>query len=363
MLLADLNLIPSYDMLGLPMPAWLAQSLMALTLALHWTFLSMAAGGAVAYVLFRRDSPGVPGPRRRALAAFLPLSLQTAMTLGIAPLLFVQVLYGQFFYTANILMGWVWLGLLVLMIVNFYMLYYAWHRTRTGRTAWLLGIAVLAHMAISAKILTANATLTQSPDAWDGFRAMGGLVPFMGDALFWPRWTMALSALLGGGGLFVAIFLRARAGDSTDAVRPPVGKALAVSHVGLAGAIAAGLWAAVRLPQAARAALPGGAEAALPYAALGAAALTLLLTLLARRSGSLAALLAPAGTFLVALLAVAGLRDAVRRAALAEHFRLASVPVHAQWSSFSLFAVILVLGLALMAYLVRLGFAPVPERA
>ncbi|HUT01605.1 MAG TPA: hypothetical protein VM031_04065, partial [Phycisphaerae bacterium] len=125
-LLAESSLIPAFDMLGLPMPAWLAQTLMALTLALHWAFLSMTAGGAVAYVHSRRRPVGGVEAVGKKLAAFLPLSLTTAMTLGIAPLLFVQVLYGQFFYTANILMGYVWLGLLALMIANFYLLYYAW---------------------------------------------------------------------------------------------------------------------------------------------------------------------------------------------------------------------------------------------
>ena len=357
MLLADSSLIPAFDMLGLPMPAWLAQTLMALTLALHWAFLSMTAGGAVAYVHSRRRPVGGVEAVGKKLAAFLPLSLTTAMTLGIAPLLFVQVLYGQFFYTANILMGYVWLGLLALMIANFYLLYYAWRRIRDGRGVAAVGAAILLLLAVSAMILSANATLAQSPQAWQAFRAKGGVAPYLGDATFWPRWLMALSALFAGGGLFVAIFTRLGAGDA-PAARPHVARALHVAVAGLLGMIAFGLWGATRLPEPAHAALLSGAESPFTYAAAAALALCLIVTAAARLTPSPPRLLLAAAAFLASLLALAAARDTLRRAALADHFRLADVPVHPQWTSFTLFAIVLVGGLALIAYIVRLAFAP-----
>ena len=57
----------------------------------------------------------------------------------------------------------------------------------------------------------------------------------------------------------------------------------------------------------------------------------------------------PRGTFFVALLSCALVRDTMRRAALAEHFDIAAVPVHSQWTSFALLAVIFVAGLGLIA--------------
>ena len=60
---------------------------------------------------------------------------------------------------------------------------------------------------------------------------------------------------------------------------------------------------------------------------------------------------APAGRLWIAL----------RSAALADHFRLADVPVHAQWSSFALFAIVFAVGLALIAYIVKLAFPGGPK--
>ncbi|MEE9203583.1 MAG: hypothetical protein V3U08_01100 [Nitrospirales bacterium] len=40
-----------------------------------------------------------------------------AIVLGVAPLLFIQVLYGQLFYTAAILVGRVWILLILVLIL------------------------------------------------------------------------------------------------------------------------------------------------------------------------------------------------------------------------------------------------------
>ena len=362
MLIANINLIPSYDMLGLPAPAWLVQFLTALTLALHWVFLSMTAGGAAAHILMRRGLTDAQGKRKTGIAAFLPFSLTMAMTMGIGPLLFVQVLYGNFFYTANILMGYVWLGLLVLVIGTFYMLYYGWYRLKQGRSTPGVGVLVLLLMAGSAVILSANATLMQNPGDWQGFRAMSGVVPYLGDATFLPRWSLAIFALISGGGLFVAIFMRIWA----SLYREPSGgveirNALTFTLVGLIGVLACGFWGCLSLPQSTRDTLLSGPESIFPYAAAVAFAASFALALVARRSHSLRNLILPCVTFFVALLCTAAVRDTMRRIALAEHFDLTAIPVNSQWGSFVLFAVLLVLGLGIVAYMVKLAFTPKPQ--
>ena len=358
MLAAETIFVPSYDMLGLPMPAWLAQFLMALTLALHWAFLSLTAGGAAAHLLAGRRSSQGAQPWRRALAAFMPFSLTTAVTMGVAPLLFVQVLYGHFFYTANILMGYVWLGLLVVVIGIFYLLWYGLHRVLHGRSSGAVGLLVLALMALAAVILSANATLLQDPGVWQAFRAGRGVVPYLGDATFWPRWTFALFALVAGGGLFVSLLLRIWAALYRQAPPSQIASGLVAALLGLIGMLACGLWGSLALPAETRSALLTGAESIFLYAAILALVASAALAFLAKRSPSLAALAWPALTFFVGLMAVAALRDTIRRKALAAHFSLSTVAVHSQWSSFVLFAVIFVLGLALVAYMVRAALAP-----
>jgi len=347
------NLIPSYDMLGSPMPAILAQFLMALTLAAHWAFLAMTMGGAVAYVM--GQGSGDETPVRAKLSAFLPYSLSMAMTLGIAPLLFVQVLYGNFFYTANILVGYVWLGLLALMVVNLYLLFWAWLRSRQGKCIRGLGVLILILLAASAFILATNGTLAQNPQDWETFRANSGVTPYYGDATLVPRWLFALSALLAGGGLFVALFTRLQIPDG-DATTRPVSRPLRVSIAGCIGTLVFGLWGSLALPKPVRTSLFGSLESVFVYAAIVGFAAALVLGYTALKSMAVKRMLFSAIALFVGLFATAALRDTLRRLALAEYFDLSSVPVHSQWSSFMLFAVILVLGLGLIGYIVVLSY-------
>src|ERR1035438_845348 len=59
------------------------------------------------------------------VAKKLPSLLPATITLGIAPLLFVQVLYGQFFYTSSIIIAWPWFLVLVFLTIAYYGFYLA----------------------------------------------------------------------------------------------------------------------------------------------------------------------------------------------------------------------------------------------
>ncbi len=344
--------IPSPDMLGLPMPAWLGQCLMALTLAVHWSFLAMTAGGLVGLHLGRGDDDA-----RRRLAGMMALALAMAMTVGIAPLLFVQVLYGQFFYSANILMGYVWLGLLPIMIAAFYLIHYCWRQAGLGRSTRYPAALALILMGLAAVILVANATLAQTPQVWRAFAAFGSVRPYMGDPAFWARWTLAASTMLAGGGLFLAIWRQAAASGNNagaarvSAIRRPAEAAL----LGLAAMLGAAVWTALAQPlDMSRALLAGPEYAIVAYAVIAAIAMAILLSILAVRKPTLSRLIPAAVVMFVALLAIAAARDTIRRAALSPAFDLSAVPVHAQWDSFALWAVVFVAGLALSAYIIVL---------
>ncbi|MCH7556625.1 MAG: hypothetical protein IIB56_04110 [Planctomycetes bacterium] len=361
MLIANVSLIPSYDMLGMPILPWIVQVLMALTLALHWSFLAMTAGGATAYVVNRYNSLNSDTVALKGLSAFLPFSLSMAMTLGIAPLLFVQVLYGNFFYTANILMGYVWLGLLVLMIANFYLLYLGFWLSKHQRGVRCVGILILLLLAGSALILSSNATLTQSPQAWEAFRANKGIALYLGDTTLLPRWTFAIFALLAGGGLFVAIYALLRSGTKNETAGRAISKAVLVSVVGMAGILISGFWASRSLPQATRSSLFSSGESVFAYAAAASFVLALVLTLSSWFKKSVLKLGLSAVLFFLGLLAMAALRDTLRRIALGKQLNLAEIPVHSQWDSFALFLVIFILGLMLVGYIVKEGFFNRPK--
>ena len=357
MFLANTNLVPSYDMLGLPAPAWLIQLLMALTLALHWAFLAMTAGGVVALIFSRNRSPDVSAAAMRtSLGIVLPFSLSMAMTLGIAPLLFVQTLYGNLFYAANIMMAYVWLGLLIFMLVNLYLLFLGWSRLKRNLSVRTTSIIILILMALSALILSSMATLTQNPQDWEQFRAHSGGVPYLADATLLPRWLLALCALLAGGSLFAAIYERMYLSAGKEETQQRMSKLLLVSALSVVGVLLCGLWGSLMLSEQARETLSGSGESIFGYAALVLFHVAMVVAFAASRRASPAKMIVAAIAFFLALFSTAALRDTVRRIALADYHSPLRMTVHAQWSSFVLFAIIFVLGLGVVAYAVRISY-------
>ena len=71
---------------------------------------------------------------------------------GVAPLLFLQTLMGQFFFTSSILMGWGWFSVVVVLIFAFYVTYlqsFRGPRLGRARTPLLAATSVFTTVAFS----------------------------------------------------------------------------------------------------------------------------------------------------------------------------------------------------------------------
>ena len=108
------DLIPALDPLPLPAPAWLFHVLLVFTFFLHALFMNLTLGGTILAAVGQLLGGGRADDHRGVLADRLmginTYAISLAITTGVAPLLFVQLLYQQYFYTATILIGWIWLG-------------------------------------------------------------------------------------------------------------------------------------------------------------------------------------------------------------------------------------------------------------
>jgi hypothetical protein len=80
-----------------------------------------------------------------------PMAMAATVTLGVAPLLFLQLVYPRQMYAAAIISGWFWLGIIVAVIVAYYALYRAAMRgDSTGKVSrGALGLAVLGLLYVS----------------------------------------------------------------------------------------------------------------------------------------------------------------------------------------------------------------------
>ena len=296
------------------------------TLALHAVFVSYVVGGT-SYVLVqalrRRDDALADTVRDR-----LPFMLGCGITAGVAPLLFVQLLHQQRFYTANLLLGPRWLAVVPALIVGFYALYLAKHGERWRRLALAAALACFLFVAWSWSELH---ELMAADPAWHDFYAAGSRV-FTGGVIA-PRMVVL-------GGAMVALFATVAAWSTAEHARLAV-IALCARIVSAGGAL--WLWRAGF-------SLDGSALAWLGVlaAALVVEAGAWLVVWRTQREVALAVATA-AGTG--ALLAAVVVREAPR-VALIE-------PAHALDGGGELvFALALVLGAAAIAWVIRITRTP-----
>ena len=171
--------IPLADPLPLPAPAGLLWALLQLTFLLHLVAMNVVLGGTILALHWRFSRRAEGAPQRAALLAFfakaLPVAVAATVTLGVAPLLFVQVLYGRLFFTSSILMAWFWLAIVPLVILAYYGAYLLAFRGEAlgGRARVVAGIVMLL-FAVVAFLQVSNATRSIRPDTFvDAYRASG----------------------------------------------------------------------------------------------------------------------------------------------------------------------------------------------
>ena len=163
--------IPQVNPLPLPGPVWLFTALLLLVFTLHLVAMNSAVGGGVwaLWNYLRGRHGGHEYSRRLAgeLAGMLPVFLAFTVTLGVAALLFLQVLYGNFFYASSIVIGALWLAVIPLVIVAYYGYYFFSDQVSkgTGIAGCALAISVCVLLAVGF-IYVNNLTLMQNPGSW-----------------------------------------------------------------------------------------------------------------------------------------------------------------------------------------------------
>lgn len=215
----------------LPAPTVWYVLLYVATLLLHVAFMSYVLGGALALgvIALRRrlHVVGGAGPMpamARLLKDWMPSALSAAITAGIAPLLFVQILYQQEFYTANLLSFHRWMAILPVLIAVFYLLYLLKSRRLEGRAAaqGAIALVVTACVLFVAWSWIENHLLSLDRAVWARqyeTRAMiyasPAILPRLG---FWIAGALPVWALLAGWQMRVGA-----AGTTADEARDAAG--------------------------------------------------------------------------------------------------------------------------------------------
>src|SRR5271165_6599219 len=117
--------LPHLDPMPLPAPVWLLRTLLLLTFFLHVLFMNCLLGGTTITLvcMMRRTTSAFSARLAGDLGRLLPSVFAFTITLGVAPLLFLQVMYGHLLYTSSILIGVPWLAVIGLVILAYYGVY------------------------------------------------------------------------------------------------------------------------------------------------------------------------------------------------------------------------------------------------
>jgi len=318
------------------------------TFIIHILIMNVMLGAAIiAFVhhLLGRSDKDSPS---KTISKKLPFTIAFAVNFGVAPLLFIQVLYGQFLYTSSVLMAAFWLGVVGLVIIAYASAYYYDFRYDAlgGMKTVFIGLSVSCLLAV-AFIFTNNMTLMLNPETWTGyFEKSGGTMLNLGDPTLVPRFLHIVASSIALGGLGLAL-LHSRRKDDPQASRW-LRHGMNWYAFATMVQMALGLWFLTALPERVSSLLLGGS---LPHtlifaagASLGIFSISNALRYNVRTSTVLS---------LTTISLMLYLRDMVRDAYLAPYFNVSDRVVTGQYLPLALFILTLAAGIGITIWMVR----------
>ncbi|CAG9200670.1 conserved membrane hypothetical protein [Paraburkholderia tropica] len=201
------------DPAGIPAPPFVFQALMVITWALHIAFvhLSMGAAGLAIYA-FHSRSRGAHWTRlSMAMTKVAKVGVSLLIVLGVAPLLFTQVIYDPQWYTSNVLSGrWALAFIFTLLVAycSWYVFYVSNHehaKRRAGCYAWI----ALLLFCVDGLIMHALSYQALLPEKWMSWYAPGGVVDTRGAALHaieWARYVLIMGLSVPAIGVFLIAY-------------------------------------------------------------------------------------------------------------------------------------------------------------
>ncbi len=358
------SIIPSPEPIPLPAPVWLLQALLFLTFVIHLVFMNMTVGGLL-YLARSELSRRVWEPMQRWVTGYLPVTTAFTITSGVAPLLFLQVVYGQLFFPAAIMIAWAWLLVIFALLAGYYGVYaYALASDRLGRwRGWVIVGSTVLFLYI-AFAFSNVITLMSTPFRW--WEIWQEHPPSISFNLNWWEPTLLprfLHFVLGATAFFglvtalygVAILRKQDAAAAQQMHR--IGVAWFIVPTVL-NYLVGPLFLFMHERPVWQLFVGANLEATgLLWGSVALSLLALLCAAVSLRSPSpLPWLLAALSTMSLTVIGMAGVRFWVRSLLISLHapeVRLAELPVEPQWGILVIFVAVLLIGLGLVVWMVR----------
>jgi len=326
--------LPNYEFLSAPIQ--LITVLHLLTLSLHFLAMNLLLGGVI-IVLIAGIRKQWDDPTLVKFVKLFPVAMAATITLGIAPLLFLQLVYHRQVYAAAIVSGWFWLLVPAVALVVYYLLY----RTslkgdRTGKLSVPALLVALAGLLYISLVYSSVLAMAERPKLIHELYAQdqSGWVwnPAIGSYLL--RWLHMILGALAVGGYWIGAI------GKNSPVAYQTGKRFYVTGVAVAAVAGSAYLMTV----------PGLMQTRAIWV-LGVGILSTLgsLHLFFKKKFCLSGML-----LLGSMLTMVYARHMVRLLRLADTYRPDSMRFMPQWGPFGMFLICFVVVLVVVAYMVRL---------
>ncbi|MFB6342390.1 hypothetical protein ACE1ET_11720 [Saccharicrinis sp. FJH62] len=197
------DVIPTPD--TLPVHWVWFQILLTFTFVLHLLLMNLVLGGSLLAI-----GDLVRGKSIDKESQHIPTLIALTINLGVPPLLFVQVLFGNFFYSSSVMMSVYWIMIIPILILAYYGAYIFSRRMDTnstfGKAMLILSTLLILYIGF---MFVNNSTFSIQPDKWSAYNDNpGGTLLNLRDPSFWPRYLHFITAAVAIAGLGKAIWIR-----------------------------------------------------------------------------------------------------------------------------------------------------------
>jgi hypothetical protein len=347
------DLIPTPDTLPVH---WLwFQILLTFTFVLHLLLMNLVLGGSLLALgdLFSRKQAG-------AESRHIPVLIALTINLGVPPLLFVQVLFGNFFYSSSVMMSVYWIMIIPILILAYYAAYLFSGRIASnplfGKINLMLSTLLILYIAF---MFVNNSTLSVQPEKWTAWHDNPrGTLLNLDDRSFWPRYLHYLVASVAVAALGKAVWFRffvKKADCAEKKIR--IRKNLRLFGFATMIQFIVGIWFWLALPESVGKAFMGQniTGTILMVVAIASALLMIMTAMRGRLVLSLSL-----GIFQVAVMSI--IREIVRYTYLDGIFNPSRLENTNQISPLIIFLLVFATGLFLLFYMCRLAAKPKTEQ-
>jgi hypothetical protein len=330
--------LPDYNFISAPL--WLVTILHVATLTLHFVAMNFLFGGLIV-ILFGKLNDKWRDPTVKDFVKLFPTAVAATVTMGVAPLLFLQLAYYQQVYSAAIVSGWLWLGIVDAVIIGYYFFYGAAFscENKPHRVPVYLSISLITLVYVSFVYSTVF-SMAERPDLYRMLYAgnQSGIVVNTDAGSWLFRWLHMVLGAATVGGFFVGLL-----GRNNEPVFA-VGKRFFLWGMNVAAVL--GLVYLLTL-----------GEYLKPFMrapAIWLLSIAVVLTLLSLHF-FLKKKFVPAALMLFAsMVGMVSTRHNLRLIVLEGEFDPATLPVNPQWSVFAMFLVCFVIAIGLVWYMLKL---------